>query len=60
MAIKGQSPRHVWTVAHQNVDHCERCGRSYHRIADGAHGPFYCYPQPEWLCEHPDDDRKER
>jgi hypothetical protein len=29
---------------------------------DGAdtHGPIHCVPTPEWLKEHPDDDRKER
>jgi len=58
--VKGQSPRHVWRYASQDVDHCLRCQRSYHRRADGAHGPFYCVPTPGWLRAHPDDDRKER
>lgn len=52
------SSRHVWKVASQNVDFCERCGTRFHRIAD-ASGAIYCAPTPEWLASHPDDDRKE-
>jgi hypothetical protein len=52
------SKRHVWTVAHQNVDHCDRCGANFHRVID-ARGPVYCYPTPQWLVGHPQDDGKQ-
>lgn len=58
--ITGQSPRHVWHWYAQNADRCDRCGRFFHRLTDGLHGPFYCYPMPEWLTAHPDDNRKDR
>lgn len=60
MAIKGPSPKHVWRFASQNVDKCLRCGSHFHRVADGAHGAFYCAPTPQWLQAHPEDDRKQR
>lgn len=52
------SKRHVWRVAHQNVDVCDRCGARFYRVAD-ARGAIYCYPKPEWLANHPNDDLKE-
>ncbi len=51
------SSRHVWKVASQNVDYCERCGTRFHRIADGPSGAIYCSPTPQWIAAHPDDDR---
>jgi hypothetical protein len=53
------SKRHVWYVASQNVDACKRCGTRFHRIADAPSGAIYCHPTPNWLREHPDDDRAE-
>ncbi len=58
--IKGPSPRHVWRYVSQHVDKCLRCGSHYHRLTDGAHGAFYCAPTPQWLKEHPDDDKEQR
>lgn len=50
------SSRHVWYVASQNVDACHRCGTRFHRIADAPSGAVYCFPKPEWLAAHPEDD----
>lgn len=52
------SKRHVWKVASQNVDACERCGTRFHRIAD-ARGAVYCFASPEWLKGHPEDDGRQ-
>lgn len=52
------SARHVWYVASQNVDACHRCGTRFLRNVDTT-GAIYCAPTPEWLRDHPDDDRKE-
>lgn len=49
------SKAHVWYVKSDNVDACRRCGSSYYRPG-GGQGAFYCYPTPQWLNEHPEDD----
>ena len=52
------SKRHVWKVASQNVDQCERCGCRFLRTHD-ARGAIYCVPTPNWVAHHPDDDMKQ-
>lgn len=58
--LVGPSPKHQWEVYSQNIDRCKRCGSMFHRVADGAHGAYYCSPTPEWLRAHPDDDLEQR
>ena len=52
------SARHIWYCKSQNVDVCRRCGTMFHRIADAPSGAVYCVATPQWLADHPDDDRK--
>lgn len=49
------SARHVWYVKSQNVDACKRCGTFFYRPGGGT-GAVYCFPTPQWLKEHPEDD----
>lgn len=39
------------------VESCERCGSHFIERAD-TRGAVYCYPTPDWLAEHPDDNGK--
>jgi squalene cyclase len=52
------SARHVWRCDGQHVDVCDRCGSRYYRPGGGS-GAVYCYPTPDWLRDHPEDDRKQ-
>jgi hypothetical protein len=61
------SSRHVWKHTgyakeggghDRHIVHCERCG-SNHSPAWGGSAPIHCFPSPEWLRAHPEDDRKE-
>lgn len=57
------SKRHVWKFIRMSdsagaVEHCQRCGRHFIEKAD-TRGPVYCYPTPEWLRDHPEDDGKQ-
>lgn len=59
-ANSGPSPRHVWKQIDQGrVARCDRCGSCYSYAGGGTAAPG-CYVSPEWLREHPDDDRKVR
>lgn len=51
------SSRHIWYCVNQQTDGCRRCGTMFYRPAGGT-GAVYCYPKPEWLKDHPEDDGK--
>jgi hypothetical protein len=63
--IIGQSPRHVWGKPTHSADHsvygfrCQRCGAGWVSTDSGT-AALFCNPTPEWLAEHPEDDRKTR
>src|SRR3990167_4623908 len=66
MTITNPSPRHQWVNLRGTsalytgaVERCARCGAHFVEKAD-TRGPIYCAPTPQWLREHPEDDRKER
>ena len=66
MTITNPSPRHQWVYLRGTsalytgaVERCARCGAHFVEKAD-TRGPIYCAPTPQWLSEHPEDDRKER
>jgi len=56
------SKRHVWTFLRSSertgaIEHCARCQSHFIEKAD-TRGPVYCYPTPEYLKAHPEDDGK--
>ena len=56
------SKRHVIKVegiGESLIEICLRCGSRYRPNRDFGIGALYCHPKPEWLREHPDDDRTE-
>src|SRR3990167_2304674 len=66
MTTTNPSPRHQWVYLRGTsalytgaVERCARCGAHFVEKAD-TRGPIYCAPTPQWLREHPEDDRKER
>lgn len=51
------SKRHVWRTLGTTMDRCERCGAMHSYKAMGTTA-IHCYPKPEWLTTHPNDDGK--
>ena len=63
LAPNRPSRKHIWkhmdySKVSGSVDRCERCGSIFVEKADST-ASRYCFPKPQWLKDHPDDDRKE-
>lgn len=52
------SKRHVWETYGVSVDHCKRCGCMYSYKAMGT-AAIHCFPTPQWLLAHPEDNDNE-
>jgi hypothetical protein len=60
LAPNRPSKRHCWqflrwTALTRAVERCDRCGAHFVENADTT-GPRNCFPKPQWLAEHPEDD----
>lgn len=63
LAPNRPSKKHVWQLVNYTqstgaVERCSRCKCHFIEKAD-ATAARYCSPTPEWLWEHPEDNREE-